>query len=328
MSSNKISLSFPKEKEEEISVFPLEDLIKEYNYKILKTPVLLKDKKFPLSLSHSHVNSDKALIRPLTEQEHAQLRYKFQGNDWWLLEKILKDQMTTQGLIGNIPNVAAGVTVVELLREFGLKGQIYYKTVEGKIYVILKGPPGQRNILTGTRYLNTNPQIVQFGLAKVTVKDAVKSGFKVSFIVYGVVKAVDAMEMILKDEGLKASFFGSLAADLPKLSVGTLITAAAGGVVAMTALPVAVGAGIVLAVSVTTGIALEYLDQKTGFTQKISEGAETLWKNLNNWWNTPSQPEKPYAIQNDPLSGLIFGGGLVASRQRVVRMNGSFVYTA
>jgi hypothetical protein len=320
-----ISLSFPEE-EEIYSIFLKEDLIKEYNHKILKSPAFTQDKNVPLCLST--FNSNGPFISPMTDRELQRMRStELHGNNWRILENVLKDQVSLKGIIGHIPNVAAGITLVELIREIGLKGEVYYKTVKGKTYVIIKGYPGQRTLLKGTFYLNTHPQIMRLGLSKVTVANGLKSGFKVSFLVYGVIKEAEALEMILVEGGLKPKFFTEMPAEVSMVAINTLIAAAASGAVALAGLPVATGIGVVLAVSITAGILLDLLDQKTGFTQKLSDATETLWKNMKKWWNVSPQIEKK-SNPRDLLEGIIFRGGFVYKHNQLIQTSGSVVYTA
>jgi len=318
-----ITLTFPEE-EENYFVFLKEDLIKEYNHRMLKNPVFTQNKKVPLCLSPFPSNGP--FISPMTDQEIQRARYsELNVSDWLTFKNVLKDQTTPAGIIGQIPNVAATVTLAELVKEIGLKGQVYHKTVGGKTYVILKGYAGQRFNLTGTRYLNTHPEIVRLGLSKVTVTDVAKSGFKAGIAIYCTIKAVQAFEMILNDGALKPSFFSEMPAEVTKLAVSTLITAVATGAVALSGLPIAAGIGVALAVGVIAGIALEYIDKKIGFTEKLSDAAQTLWKNMKEWWNKPSQPATTSIA--DPLFGLMFIGGF-NYRYNQQYQNGNVVYTA
>ena len=85
MSKQEISLSFPKEKEEEIAVFLLEDLIKEYNSSVIISPPYRN--KYPLSLKS--LNEKNAIIRPMTQAEIDSLRfYELQAGEWHNLKKI------------------------------------------------------------------------------------------------------------------------------------------------------------------------------------------------------------------------------------------------
>lgn len=321
-----ISLSF-SEGEETAYIFPIEDLLKEYNHKILTSAFFPQIYRQPISLRPINVNTGYPILRPMTENEIKSMRAdELRGRDWMLLKSVLMDQITPKGIINNMPNIVGAVTIMDVIRELGLKGKVYYKSVGEKTYVILKGYAGQRNNLQGTRYLNTNPQITQLGLAKVSVKDAFKKGFKTSIFIYGGIKVVDAIEMLLQDGELKSSFFSSIVTDIPKIAITSIVTAAVGGVVALTSLPVAAGLGIVLAVGIGTSIILDFFDKKIGLTEKLSEAAETMWRNLKEYWNTSSNNLAHSQVDWDPLQGLVFGGPIVHNQQRT-RKGDYFVYT-
>lgn len=326
MSNQNISLTFPEKTNEEVtSVFLLEDLIKEYNHKVVSDSSWKK--RAPLSLSPLNQNSVNPIIRPMTKAEiDAMHSHKLKG-DWSLLKNILQDQVGSQGLISNIPTIVQGVSLIELINELGIKGKIIYKTIGDKTYVILKGLAGERHQLKGTRYLNTNPQIVQFGLAKVDVKTLFKTGFKTSLWVYGTLKIVEATDMLLQTGHLETSFFSKVGTDIPKIAITGVVTAAAAGAVAVTSIPVAVGVGVVLVVGFAAGVALEFLDQKIGLTNKLNDAADRMWKNLGEHLSNSSKNLQSINTGNSLLNGLVFGGPF-ASNLRLMQQGNYWVYTA
>jgi hypothetical protein len=321
MSKQAVSVTFPEKEEEITCVFLLEDIIKEYNHKIVLQSTSTQKKKFPLSLrplkesaanstirSALKENSAHPAIRPMTQDELKLMRsYELKENDSRILSTILHNQYVKTGLIANVPAIAQGATLLEVIQELGLKGKVYYKTVGEKTYVILKGFPGKRAFLKGTTYLNTHPQIVQFGLAKVTVKSLFASGFKASIWVYGAIKTLEATEMVLQDGELKTSFFSQIGTDIPKIAITSAVTAAATGTVAVAGIPVAVGVGIVLVVGFAAGVAIEYLDQKTGLTERFNEAADKMWKSLKEYMSNSSKSQQKVKDW-DPQKGLVFGG--------------------
>ncbi len=336
MAKQDISVTFPEKEEEVACVFLLEDIIKEYNHKIASTPPSDHKKKVPLSLRpltksaanpvirSSIENSAYPVIRPLTQEELNSLRnVELKENDSRILKNLLHNQYIKGGLVSNIPTIAQGVSLLEVMKELGLKGKVYYKTVGEKTYVILKGFPGKRHFLKGTKYLNTNPQIVQFGLAKVSVKSLFTSGFKASIWVYGAIKTLEATEMVLQEGELKTSFFSQIGTDIPKIAITSAVSAAAAGTVAAAGIPVAIGVGIVLVVGFAAGIALEYLDQKSDFTEKFNEAADKMWKSLKEYMNSSAKNQQKLRDW-DPLKGLVFGGPF--TRQQPLR--NYLVYTA
>ena len=55
----------------------------------------------------------------------------------------------------------------QLIEELGLTGKAVIKEIQGKSYVVLKGYPGLREKLTGTRYLASNPKVVDLAIGVV-----------------------------------------------------------------------------------------------------------------------------------------------------------------
>lgn len=194
---------------------------------------------------------------------------------------------------------------MEMVSELGIKGRVTYKTVQHKTYVIIKGWAKERIHLQGTRYLNTHPEIVRLGLAKVSITELCKTGFKTSIMVYSGIKAMEGLQIYLEGDDLELSFFSKIGIDIPKLAINTFATAATGGAVVAAGFSAAIGAGIVLVAGFTTGLLLEHYDQKIGLTEKFSEAVETMWKNLKDIWNNHLQEKTPTINQN-LLEGLAF----------------------
>ncbi|MCE2982873.1 MAG: hypothetical protein LW832_04820 [Parachlamydia sp.] len=302
-SQGKNSLLFDQREDEAVSIFLIEDLIKEYNSKVIETPSFLR--KAPLSLRSFDINKKNLIIQPMSYEEINSIKfYELNSGDWFHLKKILSDQITPKGLVNNAPNLASGATILEVVNELGLKGKIEYKKIGEKIYVILKGRAKDRTILKGTRYLNTHPDIIRFGLAKISVQELYKVGFKTSILVYSGIKAIEGLGLYLTGE-FESNIFSEIITDIPKLAISTAVGSASAGTVAMFGLPVALGAGIVFAVGISTNIALDLLDQKIQLTEKLSEAADVVWRNLNRVNDIPSYKQGNQNINTDLLNGLI-----------------------
>lgn len=335
MSYRDAPIKLEENEEEVLSVFLLEDLLKEYNHKIAYSPISPLKKRVPLSLQPieenyyapyirptSKISSSTITISPMTEKELFLIpRHHLKGNDWFLLRSIMSKHLEPKGIVSNTPDIAQFPVLINVISELGLKGQVYHKTVGNKTYVILKGSPASRTILKGTRYLNDNPKIVQFGLAKTNVKTLFKSGIKTSVWIYGAIKALEAVEMVVEEGELKTSFFSQLVTDVPKLAITSAVTAAAGGAVVAAGVPVAIGIGIILVVGFVTSVALEYFDQKGGITEKVDEAAEKMVKDLISYMNEPSNNSQRLSSHWDPQHGLIFENPLMRYPQRWQKKN-------
>lgn len=242
------------------------------------------------------------------------------------IQKILKEQYSPTGLVRNVSTIAAGATILEVVNDLGLNGKVTYKTVDNKTYVILKGLAKERTILTGTRYLNTHPDIVRLGLAKVSVTDLFKTGFKTSILVYGGVKAIEGVKIYLENGELDSSFFSNLGTDVPKLAINSLAASLTAGGLALLGCPVAVGAGIVIVAGFGAGISLDLLDQQIGLTEKLSEAVEIMWRNLKKNWSTSFQNHDKISMKLNLLEGLVFRSPSNRPPQ-YIRKGEHFVYT-
>lgn len=338
LTEEEIPLTFSEEKDEDnLSMFALEDLIKEYNHKILNDSPFMCTYKRPLSLSMPSINGDQLTIRAMTEGEIATRdQAKRSEQNRRNFDEVLNEHASPLGILSHIPDLAGAVTLRELVSEIGLTGKVIWKETGGKIYVILKGHPGLRYILRGTRYLNTHPEIVRLGLAKVSVGARVMAGFKTSIYVYGAVKAVEGLALYFQGE-LTPKFFADIPGGATKAVIsGALGAVAAGAVIVLLGAPVSVGIGVAIVVGIGVGMTLDFLDKKIGFTETISNAAQKLWKNLESWGrkfkssgSSYRQPGTPilFPYLGDPLLGFQFPG-LMASNQQIVPYGNQFVYTA
>lgn len=315
---NKTILQIPQNSEEEIVyVFQLEDIVKEYQHKVAISSLISRQTVL-------NENSIYPTIGP-TEEDVTFGPYEVKNGD--ILNNVMKKQIKPEGIAKNTKHIAKLATIAGMINQIGLRGKVYYKTVKGKTYVILKGNPAQRVTLKGTRYLNTNPQITQLGLGKVNFKSVFVKGFKLSFLVYGGLKGIEAVKLILEDGELKPSFFSEAGTAIPKMALSTLLTAGVAAGIATTALPVAIGAGIVLIIGFGIGMVIEAFDQKMEMTKKLNEAADKMWENLKADPNiTTKNQNKPGNICN-PLLGLPCGIPY-ASYNKMIQQGNQVIYTA
>ena len=257
------------EKEEETSIFLLEDLVNEYNERI-KTNGNIKPGKRLLSLRPPVFMGAETLIAEMTKEE--------KENTWMLTKKTIFNYSPL--VIRNIPNFIEGLRLRELMKELGITGKIYYKYYKNEIYVIIKGNPRARDILTGTRYKNFNPKIVKFGLSKVNFMTGFKGTGITALIFYGCAKAVEGVAMYFEDGELKPGFFSEVPADMTKIAISCLFATAIGFGCTTIGFPVAVGIGAALVVGYAIDIALDQIDEKIGFTKAVSDATKRLVNTL------------------------------------------------
>ncbi len=194
------------------------------------------------------------------------------NEDWERLRNKIKQ------FFGYVPTMSDAVTITKLIKELGFVGafKAYVKRYGGKTHVILKGSPGLRNFLTGTRYLAENSKMISMGLGAYTTKSLI-NGALVGIVL---MTAYRVLDYFLRDETTLAELFGGLASDIVKIGIaglgGWLATLAIGVVTPFAAGPLLA----VVVVTVGVGMALDVIDKKYGLTQsliaQLSEGQEQM----------------------------------------------------
>lgn len=184
------------------------------------------------------------------------------------------DLMSAAGLASDSADAAS------LVRHLGLTGRAYIKEVGGKAYLILKGYPGQRPVLTGTRYLASNPKVVNMVISPAQVAKGASRMTGIAVVAYASLRVV---EFVLSDSDSRfAELVGSLATDITKfgmaagagylaaLAVGTVTTLAAGPLIAA------------ILVGAAASILLDRADRRFGITESLVQSLDTLIKETPN----------------------------------------------
>lgn len=157
-------------------------------------------------------------------------------------------------------------TVAQIVIELGLQGKVVEKIVNGKHYVILKGYPGLRKTLRGTRYLANNPKIMTLAIGKVGVGKSIISGMKLTVLL---TVPLTVLKYILDDNSTLASLLGTVASDLMKLSISSVVGAAAAAVVGTITTIAAGPLAAAVVFGVATAIFLEKIDADYGLTDAL-----------------------------------------------------------
>jgi hypothetical protein len=162
----------------------------------------------------------------------------------------------------------------------GVSGQAYikyYGANGGKPHIVLKGRPGLRKILTGTKYGVLHPKVVSLGLGRHAAVGAAKAGGVVSLVLISGYRIVD---YALTDEATLSRLIGTLATDVVK--VGLVVAASVGAAVATSTAVIAVGPILaVVIVGFGLTVALEQVDQRYGLTEKVVAGLEEMGDDAN-----------------------------------------------
>lgn len=162
--------------------------------------------------------------------------------------------------------IADAVVATKILRELGVTGEAVTKTVNGKAYVILKGLPGNRDVLKGTRYLSNNPKILKMAIGTKAVTRSIMKGSIITLLISIPMSIAD---VCLKDQVTMGKLLGVVASDICKVlissGVATIAALAVGAVTTLAAGPLIAA----IFVGVAVGVALESLDQRFGITDKL-----------------------------------------------------------
>jgi len=160
----------------------------------------------------------------------------------------------------------------------GFATKAYVKTYGGKPHIILKGHPGLRSILTGTKYGIKNPKVITMGLGKAGAIHAAKSGGILSIVLLSAYRVTD---YFLTDQATLSQLIGSLATDVVKVGIATGASiAAASGFVAL-GFTVAIGPiAAVVVVGVITSMVLSSIDEHYGITDRVIVGLDDIGKGI------------------------------------------------
>lgn len=150
----------------------------------------------------------------------------------------------------------------------GARTRIRYVSYNGGQYVVLSGYPGLRRRLTGTRYSVTSARLIQMGIGRYGIRGSSLSGFRLSCFV-GV--GAEFLEYLFNSQTTMLDLLGGIGVELVKAgiasAVGYAAAATAGTFLATAAIPIGVGAVVVLVV----GIGLNVLDNRYDIKQHVKD---------------------------------------------------------
>lgn len=181
------------------------------------------------------------------------------------------------------------VTMSKLVGDLGGFGaKAYIKTYGGKPHIILKGRPGLRNILTGTKYGIKNPKVVTMGLGKTGAVAAARQGGILTVVLLSAYRVAD---YFLSDQATLSQLVGTLATDIVKVGIVT----GASILMATIAGAATFAVGPILAV-VVIGFGLSYLlekvDNSLGITERVIAGLDELGDNFKQYVADKKQQAK------------------------------------
>jgi hypothetical protein len=151
--------------------------------------------------------------------------------------------------------------------------QVYTKSNNGKTYLIFKGYSGLRNVLQGTRYLATNPKIIQLGLGAKGLQNVAKGGFILGMVVSA---GIEITDFILNDQKTMADLVGSIGYEFAKSGLVSLIAYGIGvGVASITGVAV-LPLGIMVGAAFFVGWRLNKLDEQYQVKDKVLKAFKAL----------------------------------------------------
>jgi hypothetical protein len=154
------------------------------------------------------------------------------------------------------------------LQAVGIAGAAsFVKTTSSGTYIIIKGYAGRRgSLLQGTRYLASNPRMVQMGLGMRGLQNVAKGGFILSVVV---ASGLETLDFIFNDEKTMHDLVGGIGVEAVKAGLATMAGMGAAtlvaGVTSVAILPLAAMAVAVL----VTGYLLNAADQRWQIKQRV-----------------------------------------------------------
>ncbi len=204
--------------------------------------------------------------------------------------------------------------LVKLVRDLGgVNVKAYVKTYGGKPHIILKGHPGLRTILTGTKYGISNPKVVSMGLGRVAIRETAKRGGVLTIFLLTAYRVVD---FFLQDEATLARLIGTLATDVVKVGITVGISVAAAGVVAgVTTIAVGPIAAVIVVGLVSSAI-LQTVDDQYQLTNRLIAALEELQESGENYI-----AQKKEQIEDAAISGTanVIEYAVDSARQVLIR---------
>jgi len=160
----------------------------------------------------------------------------------------------------------------------GFATKAYVRTYGGKPHIILKGYPGLRQILTGTKYGIKNPKVVTLGLGKAGAIHAAKSGGILSIVLLSAYRVVD---YFLTDQATLSQLIGSLATDVVKIGIATGASIVAASAIVAMGFTIAIGPiAAVVVIGVVTSMVLSAMDERYGITDRVIIGLDDIGKGI------------------------------------------------
>ncbi|SDD56437.1 hypothetical protein SAMN05192589_107123 [Paracidovorax valerianellae] len=167
------------------------------------------------------------------------------------------------------------LAITKTLNAIGIAGiGSFIKTTATGTYIIIKGYSARRSsALQGTRYLASNPKMLQLGLGIRSLQGIAKGGFMLGVVVS---TGIELMDFMFNDEKTMYDLVGGIGVEAVKGGLGALVAYGAAALVG-TGTAVAVLPLVAMAfVAVGVGSALNYLDGSYAIKSKVIAALKML----------------------------------------------------
>ena len=195
----------------------------------------------------------------------------------------VNNEMAVASGIDLVSAVSTGIDsaeAVRVARAVGLNGRGYLKTTNGKTYLILKGNPGARPVLIGTRYLASNPLVAKLIVSSRTLGKAAARATGLAVIAYAGLRVAE--HLLAENDPRLTRLLGTIGADVLKFAVGAsanFLTAAVLG-----SLSTMIAGPLIAAVFVGVGVsfAMDRIDREYGLTETMIRAIENVVDSYEN----------------------------------------------
>ncbi|MEM7873181.1 PAAR domain-containing protein [Morganella morganii] len=171
--------------------------------------------------------------------------------------------MVNYGVNGK--DVVTTSMILVKLGDLGIRATVYINHI-GTELIKLTGYPGIRKILNAPVFRLDNTRVVDLGIGKYGLAKSIIEGARLTFYVAAAYRTLD---YILNDETSLAKFIGSLATDVVKLGIASVISWGVGSLAIAYVPFVAVPLVVVVGFGLFAAWGLNKLDDKFGVTDQV-----------------------------------------------------------
>lgn len=165
----------------------------------------------------------------------------------------------------NLKDVVTTSMIISQLGNFGITATRYINR-KGTELIKISGYPGVRKILNAPVFAEKNPKIVDLGIGKYGVAKSITRGARLTFYFAAAYRTLDC---IMNDEMSLAEFIGSLATDVAKPGIASILSWGAGSAAVMLFPFVAASLVAVVATGFFVAWKLNELDRKFCLTDQV-----------------------------------------------------------